>query len=777
MQFYSPTIILLAFTFLFSIKSWSQNSTIAIGEWQSHLPYFNVNHIEQSDDKAFFATQESLLIFDKEDGSVELLSKVEGLAEADIQNLIYDDINDLLIVAYGNSVFDIISSDAIIPVTDIKDKSDLQGDKQIYDMYIQNGKYLYLAMGFGLVQYDLLSNEFGFTMDISRQVYSVDGEGDEILIGLSDGAYSLDNSSTNIPGFFDEWEKLDDGVPSDFQPVDVYMRNGKKYLASAELLLVANQDHLFDTLYVNTFDEFNINFINPAMDGWMLGMIHAENKGKGKLIQFDAEDAEVAFADDCFHNILDADMDNQGRIFTTEIWDGIFYRDSFNGACRELTVNSPFSHRASDLAVFRDRLYVASGGVRDNFGDVGTRAGFYILEDNSWTNINERFNSFMRDNELLQLFKVAVRPDGKKVYFGSFWAGLLEYDVETGDMMLYNETNSALDYLVGDRRVRISGLAFDRDNNLWISNFGAPEPLVVMTEEGVWYDFEIDNTDTKFTDITVDDSGIVWVAVGGTQGAIALLDYGQNLADPGDDFPRIINKNNSEIESSTVNTVRTDIDGAVWVGTGEGVVVFECGASAIEDDCIGNLRKVTVDNILANLLATEDVLSIAFDGANRKWFGTRRGIFVMSPDGEEQIAQYDVDNSPLFDNLVRSMEFNGETGEMYIATDKGLQSIRTETTAAKNSHAAEVIAFPNPVRPEYRGPIAIKGLANDAEVRITDIDGKLVYKSTALGGQAIWDGQNLEGNEVAGGVYLVFSSSSEVFSDVSTHVAKILVVR
>ena len=99
------------------------------------------------------------------------------------------------------------------------------------------------------------------------------------------------------------------------------------------------------------------------------------------------------------------------------------------------------------------------------------------------------------------------------------------------------------------------------------------------------------------------------MTVGGSQGGLALLDPGESLSDPG--TTRIINRNNSVIESTTINTVRKDDDGAVWVGTGEGVVVFECGGSAMEDDCVGNLRRVTVDNILANLLATEDVLSLS----------------------------------------------------------------------------------------------------------------------------------------------------------------------
>ena len=177
------------------------------------------------------------------------------------------------------------------------------------------------------------------------------------------------------------------------------------------------------------------------------------------------------------------------------------------------------------------------------------------------------------------------------------------------------------------------------------------------------------------------------------------------------------------------------------------------------------------------LLETEDVQAITVDGANRKWFGTRNGIFVMSPSAEEQIAKFDVDNSPLFDNNIKALEYNPNSGEVFIASNKGLQSFRTETTGSRITHSSNVYAFPNPVTPDYDGPIAIKGLARDAEVKITDIDGQLVFQTEALGGQAIWDGRDQTGRLVSGGVYLVFSSSSDAFLDPDSFVTKILLVR
>ena len=50
--------------------------------------------------------------------------------------------------------------------------------------------------------------------------------------------------------------------------------------------------------------------------------------------------------------------------------------------------------------------------------------------------------------------------------------------------------------------------------------------------------------------------------------------------------------------------------------------------------------------------------------------------------------------------------------------------------------------FPNPVYSDYSGIIAIDGLVTDANVKITDIAGNLVYETVANGGRAIWDGSN-----------------------------------
>lgn len=751
-------------------------SEIKIGEWKSHLPYHRISHVETSEEKVYYATNESVLVVDKEDMSFDFLSTIEGLSEVGIQNMLYDKANHQLILAYDNSVIDIVSNDGIFKISDIKNQIDIQGDKSIYDMYIQNGQYLYLATGFGLIQFDLLSREFGFTLNISEPVFAVDGTGSDLIIATDTGVYKLDLTTTNAPGFFAEWTRQQSGLEDNYLPIDVMAYDNKFYVALDTAIYISVDGINYDLLYTETASDYFIKFLKQTTDGWMLGVRKTNNKSK--LVFFNDADTQVSQLSDCTRRLKDAEMDDQGRIFLADDWEGIHFLESVSGVCDEYEVNSPEDVIASDLAVHDGTVYVASGGVSDNFGSLNNGyRGFYIYNDKEWTNYNNLTYDFMKG--ISRIYKTAVNSTGDKVYFGSFGEGLVEYNVETNEpTKLYDTENSSLQYQVGNApQIRISALNFDAQDNLWIGNFSAEQPISILSADGQWQSFDIRTTDRKISDIVFDDTGLAWIVIRGLSSGVLVYDNNQTLFDTDDDEQRFITSNNSELPASEVLSVAVDNTGSVWVGTGEGAVVFECGAAATDDDCSGNKRKVLQDSIVGFLLETEEILSIAIDGADRKWFGTKNGIFVQSPNGEEQIAVYNEDNSPLFDNTINSMAFDANSGEMYIATNKGIQSLRTETTGATERHSLNVYAFPNPVTPEYSGPIAIKGLASDAEVHITDMNGRLVYKTDALGGQAIWEGKNLNGNNVPGGVYLVFSTTSDFSGNIDSYVTKIMMIR
>jgi hypothetical protein len=176
--------------------------------------------------------------------------------------------------------------------------------------------------------------------------------------------------------------------------------------------------------------------------------------------------------------------------------------------------------------------------------------------------------------------------------------------------------------------------------------------------------------------------------------------------------------------------------------------------------------------VYSNFLGTTPINCIRVDAANRKWIGTVNGAWLVSPDGYTVIKNFTMSNSPLLSNIINEIGVNDNTGEVFFATEKGIISFMGTATDAGDTHG-DVLVYPNPVKPEYNGLIAIKGLVNNAYVKITDISGQLVYETRANGGTATWNGFNFAGRRAATGVYLVYSSNQD---GTETNVAKILFI-
>jgi outer membrane protein assembly factor BamB len=217
-----------------------------------------------------------------------------------------------------------------------------------------------------------------------------------------------------------------------------------------------------------------------------------------------------------------------------------------------------------------------------------------------------------------------------------------------------------------------------------------------------------------------------------------------------------------------------DNEGQIWLGTSEGIAVIYSPGNATGGNPVQSQRiLITINDITDYLLSKEIITAIVVDGANRKWVGTNGGgLYLLSPDGTKQIRNFNTSNSPLFSNNITSLAIHPKTGELFIGTDNGLISYISDATAGEEA-CNDVKVFPNPVKENYHGPIAIRGITRNGNVKITDVAGNIVYTTKANGGIAIWDGNNFNGMRAQTGVYLVFATDEK--GD-NTCVTKLLLV-
>jgi len=750
-------------------------SNLPLSSWKSHLSYKEGRRVTQSATEIIYASNKGIFTISKDDNSVKFLSKEDGLSDVNVSKLYYDKNREQLIIVYLDNSIDVVIKDQVINIPFIRTNTTIQGSKNINDIFISESNAAYIATDFGVLGFNLDKLEFSFTTFTDLKVFSVAQLGNKLYAGTEEGLFVIETQGTNLSDF-NSWKLLsvESGLPASYDVRAMAVKYNTLYALIDNKIYTANSTGSFAVLFSSPDRTEGISYLSSDGSQIMVGV----SKGNDCRTIFINQNSQISErAKGCVNQCQYAVEDEKGRVWYADNWDPIKYtEEKTSGPCKNLTFAVPFTNDASHIRFKNNKAYFGSGGVNDDYQYRFTLYGFYTLEDNEWKNFNRDNIPFIAEKEFFHLLTLAPHPNTKEVYLGSYYNGIISYNEETKETLHWNKDNSILGRVIGDEaRTRIAGLTFDKEDNLWISNYGAVKPLVVKTKDNTWHNFSVPSSNT-LAEIVIDNVGNKWIVVVGTGGGLLVYNEGGKIADPTDDKSNFFTRSNSEIRGNKVNSIVIDLDGSVWVGTDQGPVVFDCG-DPFSQNCRGNTRKVTVDGIPALLLRDEDILSIEVDGGNRKWFGTRNGIFVQSPDGVTQEAKFDTKNSPLLDNKVTDLAYNPISGEMFIVTPAGIQSYKTETTGASRAHtSSSVYAYPNPVRPEYNGPIAIKGLVRDANVKITDVNGKLVYETKALGGQAIWDGRDYNGVKAATGVYLVFSANENASRSPDAYVTKILIV-
>ncbi len=783
--------ILLGLIFLFVwFVGFCQSESLRIGQWQSHLPYSSGLYVTQSDSEVFYATAFSVLSLSKEDSAVRLLSKVNGLSNVGIRLIKYHAPTETLIVVYNDSVIDLVQGTKTFTLNQIKNFSNLTGEKKIFDLFIESDSTIYLAANYGISKFNLKAREFVFTVFTGVDVENVVVFDSQIYMATQEGVYRTSTSNPN-PEDFNGWHLLSDmdGFPGDYSSRNLAVYNDALYVDIDARLYRILTDGSPELIHEEASSE--MAYLTAEGPNLLVGYrcLNSGVCGNGKILYFNEDNTKGELPSSCIGSLNHGIQDAQGRLYLGDVFRGFRTLNSVSAPdCNLITINSPWSSNNREIAVGKNQVWIAAGGVNQTFSNRFSRSGFYSLIDGTWTNYNPSNREELKgenpldgSDDLLDFITIAVHPTQNLLYAGSFFEGLIEFDGET--MKLYNDKNSTLSNATGDPlRTRVSGLDFDDENNLWVVNHGTTEPLSVLLNEGGWKQFRPACNRTELHQLAIDDNGYKWIVDGTSQAGVVLFDEG-DLNDPNDDRCRTFTERNSNLPTNNTNCLVADLEGVVWVGTTEGILIFDCG-DPFDENCQGIVsvfveEEFQEEEFGEGLLRTENIQTIAVDGANRKWIGSRNGIFVLSADGDEQVGRFTAENSPLFDNNVIDIAINNENGEVFIGTNNGVLSYRSDAIEGGRVHRSNIKVFPNPVRPDYLGPIAIQGLARDAEVKITNVTGELIFETEALGGQAIWDGTDYNGRRVNSGVYLVFSSANNPFGSTvkpDAAVAKILVI-
>jgi hypothetical protein len=448
-----------------------------------------------------------------------------------------------------------------------------------------------------------------------------------------------------------------------------------------------------------------------------------------------------------------------------------FFSGIGNGV--QILPEGPYSDNALQLSANNTSVLVATGGTETTLSPLYNSDGCLVFAQEKWSRLSRYNIPGLPDSlisgefPLVDVMQAIQDPlQSNRIFLATWGAGLIEL-VDGRFQMAYNPTNSSLQSIPGSvgTNVRIGGMDFDAQGNLWVTNYGVGQPVSVRRRNGDWEKWSLNN-EREVRELKVDAQGNKWIRIR-SGGLVVLEANGERvasvLAAPG----------KGGLPSPVVNAIASDRSGTIWLGTNEGPALFYNPGAVFRSTFDAQRIKIQQEQFVGFLLGNEVITAIAVDGADRKWFGTTNGLWCFSPDGTRQIHHFTTQNSPILSNVVLSLTIHPTTGEVFVGTDRGLISYRSTATEGGEVHS-NVQVFPNPVEPDFEGYVSVRGLPTDAWIKITDVTGSLLYQTRADGGQISWNQRTLNGSLVPSGVYLVYSST-DLGED--TFAAKVVVVR
>ncbi len=761
--------ILIAITLFVSslMSSFASDVKVAPGEWKTMFSYNNVSAIEVSSQYVFLQTSPMLSYFDKRYQELNVIDKYNsGMYDGTVAKIKCIDKLGLLMICYTDLTIEFYDfSKGKIVFTDFSIKlKDIVG-KTINSIDVtDDGSFAYLSTDFGIVKYNINKKEVsesyylgdeGTYMSIKSVVLLNDSifayaSNGQILCASAENKMLVNNKnwkefplpSSNIITLSEHAGKLVAATGSELSCFDNSKWNGitpamgrPREMFSHEGTLLCKRGVSFTLYKKGSFEETRFEI---------------DRDNYQHYVYDESSNTLWCIADNCLYAIIDGKVSNVYSM-----------------------VEGPYQNTYSKVCKFDDRLILVG-----NEG-YSSPAIVSIYENDVWTNITPSVlgEDFNAQYDFFTSVDIVADPKDKSKYYVPTWRGV--FVIKDGKVIeKYDQNNSSLLIYVNganDQKTLVDCAWMDDMGNLFVANIQASDLIHVLSPDGKWTALKHNSllslraarrhlrTKKGFDVITCtpDSKCILFLDTKGTP-TNSYDDKAVKMSSLS--FSDGVSSNS--ISPGAFYDVVEDLNGDIWLGIDQGVVYFKSKTVSAVSETMNEVVRPKItredDNRFADyLLSTDHVMSIAVDGQNRKWLGTKdNGLYLVSQDGTEIIEHYTSEDSRLPSNTINSLCYDGKTGALYVLTNQGLCVFGTDASEGKEDYE-EVTVFPNPVRPDYDGQVVVQGLMEDSNVRITDSKGNMIENGMSNGGTYCWSARRKDGSRVATGVYNIFVTTQD----------------
>ena len=731
-------------------------SAIVYGQYAGWSSFYSYNQITgvvgAKDGLVYGLAENSLFSYDPAANEVVPITTVNGLLGDDVNTLTISD--NYMMVGYQNGMLGVhnLTDGSVVLDNSIDRNITIPGNNKAINSFLLKDQTLYISANYGISSYDFANNLFiesyFFGVNNSQiQVNQTALVGTSLYAATEEGLYK---ASTDDPNLVLEsaWRKIAAGQWKAIGLVNNTLlgvvQSGTVSICNALINDVAVERHR---------ESGTLLWVDVNENALILSF-------SNKILSFDADQLVSTLA------TATGNLSGQKFSSATQLGGNLFIGTSGSGLLlhnpsetRVVSPSGPLRNDIFDLSVVaEDDIWIAHGAFSQSYNPYPLNAyGISRLSEEGWQNL-----PYSSLSGALSIVSVVPNPnDTSQVFACAMHQGLLEINNEVVGT-LWNQNNSGLESLdpieLGEnpnyRSVRVRDVAFDSEGSMWSITSFVAKGLKKRSFDGNWQSVDLlpvlssPKRAAGYSKLEISPNDEIYFG----SSSLGLIGYAEINGTP---VLRSIGVAEN-LPTEDVRSVALDYDDNLWIGTTNGLRVLYGARRMFTQDVSASTVVLEEGGNVGELLASQNIKAIEVDGNNQKWVATDgAGVFLFAEDGKKTIHHFTKENSPLPTNFIQSLAYDNQSGKIFIGTSSGLVAFQGNAFAPSET-LENIEVYPNPIRPQYTGPLTIRGLQADCVVKITDIVGNAVYETTSTGGSVQWDMNSFSGKRVRSGVYLIF---------------------